>query len=546
MSDTILKLSGKIVDVVNSRIFKGTITVDNGVIVNIIEDDNDIDQIIMPGLVDSHVHIESSLLVPTEFARLVVPHGTVASVSDPHEIANILGIKGVQYMIEEGALVPFKFFFSAPSCVPATVFETSGCTLDAAAVDELLSKEEIKYLGEMMNYPGVVYDDEEVMKKIESAKRHGKPIDGHAPLLSGDELKKYVNAGISTDHECSTLQEALDKAALGMIIQVREGSAANNFNALIPLIEHYPENVMFCTDDAHPHELINTHINGLVKRAIALGYNELDVIKAATLTPVRHYNLEVGLLQVNDPADMIVVDNLTDFNVINTYINGELVAANGRALLKPVVIETINNFQTEHVCPDDFKVLDKGKDVKMIGVIKGELITEMIIDRPKSLDGYLECDIERDILKIAVISRYEKKKLTVGFVKNFGLKKGALASSVAHDSHNIVVIGCSDREMTEAVNMIIDSKGGFSVYSEEEQMMLSLPVAGLMTDEDAHKVANEYVKIRDLSIKLGSQLSDPFMTMGFMPLLVIPFMKISDKGIFDCQKFEITSLYVDE
>lgn len=546
MSDTILKLSGKIVDVVNSRIFKGTITVDNGVIVNIIEDDNDIDQIIMPGLVDSHVHIESSLLVPTEFARLVVPHGTVASVSDPHEIANILGIKGVQYMIEEGALVPFKFFFSAPSCVPATVFETSGCTLDAAAVDELLSKEEIKYLGEMMNYPGVVYDDEEVMKKIESAKRHGKPIDGHAPLLSGDELKKYVNAGISTDHECSTLQEALDKAALGMIIQVREGSAANNFNALIPLIEHYPENVMFCTDDAHPHELINTHINGLVKRAIALGYNELDVIKAATLTPVRHYNLEVGLLQVNDPADMIVVDNLTDFNVINTYINGELVAANGRALLKPVVIETINNFQTEHVCPDDFKVLDKGKDVKMIGVIKGELITEMIIDRPKSLDGYLECDIERDILKIAVISRYEKKKLTVGFVKNFGLKKGALASSVAHDSHNIVVIGCSDQEMTEAVNMIIDSKGGFSVYSDEEQMMLSLPVAGLMTDEDAHKVANEYVKIRDLSIKLGSQLSDPFMTMGFMPLLVIPFMKISDKGIFDCQKFEITSLYVDE
>lgn len=546
MSDTILKLSGKIVDVVNSRIFKGTITVDNGVIVNIIEDDNDIDQIIMPGLVDSHVHIESSLLVPTEFARLVVPHGTVASVSDPHEIANILGIKGVQYMIEEGVKVPFKFFFSAPSCVPATVFETSGCTLDAAAVDELLSKEEIKYLGEMMNYPGVVYDDEEVMKKIESAKRHGKPIDGHAPLLSGDELKKYVNAGISTDHECSTLQEALDKAALGMIIQVREGSAANNFNALIPLIEHYPENVMFCTDDAHPHELINTHINGLVKRAIALGYNELDVIKAATLTPVRHYNLEVGLLQVNDPADMIVVDNLTDFNVINTYINGELVAANGRALLKPVVIETINNFQTEHVCPDDFKVLDKGKDVRMIGVIKGELITEMIIDRPKSLDGYLECDIERDILKIAVISRYEKKKLTVGFVKNFGLKKGALASSVAHDSHNIVVIGCSDREMTEAVNMIIDSKGGFSVYSEEEQMMLSLPVAGLMTDEDAHKVANEYVKIRDLSIKLGSQLSDPFMTMGFMPLLVIPFMKISDKGIFDCQKFEITSLYVDE
>lgn len=545
MDSTRFQVSGQIVDIVNSRIFKGTIEVDNGKIINIIEEDNDSEQIIMPGFIDSHVHIESSLLVPTEFARLAVVQGTVATVSDPHEIANVLGVEGIKYMIEIGKKSPFKFYFGAPSCVPATTFESSGATVDSNDIDDLLSSDDIKYLGEMMNYPGVLFDDNEVIKKIESAKRHNKPVDGHAPLLHGDDLVKYCNSGISTDHECSNMQEAREKAELGMKIQIREGSAANNFSALIPIIEEYPDSVMLCSDDAHPHELLNTHINGLVKKAIDLGYNILDVIKSATITPVRHYNLEVGLLQKNDSADFIVVDNFNDFNILKTFIDGELVAEDGKSLLQRVPVETINNFVAEKVTADDFKVVDKGRNIKIIGIIEGELLTEKIISKTKVIDNNLVSDVENDILKIAVINRYEKKKPAVAFIKNFGLKKGALASSVAHDSHNIVVIGCSDEEMAKAANMIIETKGGFSVYSDDKEMTLPLPVAGIMTNDDAFKVADDYLKIKELSKTLGSSLRDPFMTMEFMALLVIPKIKLSDKGLFDCEKFELTELFED-
>ena len=557
------EINGQIVDVVNSRIFEGTIVIENGKIVDIIDKSHSHSQsysqspsqIIMPGFVDSHVHIESSLLVPTEFARLVVPHGTVASVSDPHEIANVLGVEGVRYMVEVGKMSPFKFYFGAPSCVPATSFETSGAVVDSNDIEELLSSEDIKYLGEMMNYPGVLYEDKEVMKKLDSAKRHNKPIDGHAPLLSGDELIKYASAGIGTDHECSKIEEAREKTSLGMKIQVREGSAANNFNSLIELIDENSENVMFCTDDAHPHELVKSHINALVKKAIGMGYNILDVIKAATLTPIRHYNLEVGLLQKNDPADFIIVDNFEDFNVLKTYIDGVLVAENGNSLIEKSSVEVVNNFVAEKVKTEDFCVYDEGKDVNIIGVINGELLTEKLVGRPKSIgneesgignvtENVLVSDVENDILKIAVINRYEKKRPAVAFIKNFGLKKGALASSVAHDSHNIVVIGCSDEDMMMAANMIIESKGGFAVYSDDVKMCLPLPIAGIMTNDDAFEVADNYQKIKDLSKKLGSNLSDPFMTMEFMALLVIPKIKLSDKGLFDCEKFELTSLFL--
>lgn len=544
------QISGQIVDVVKSRIFRGTIHVNEGKIVDIVEDDNNMNQIIMPGFVDSHVHVESSLLVPTEFARLVVPHGSVASVSDPHEIANVLGIDGVKYMIEIGKKSPFKFYFGAPSCVPATTFETSGATLDSDDIDELLSLDDIKYLGEMMNYPGVLFDDNEVAKKIESAKHHNKPIDGHAPLLSGNDLKKYCSAGISTDHECSDIEEAREKASLGMTILIREGSAANNLNALIPLIREYPNQITFCTDDAHPHELVKSHINGSVKKAIDLGYNVLDVIKAATLNPVKHYNLEVGLLQKNDPADFIVIDNFNNFNILRTYIDGELVAENAKSLLPNVQVHTINNFVAEKVTADDFKVIDEDKDVNIIGVINGELLTEKMIGRPKSYNlsdtsqNVLVSDVENDILKIAVINRYEKKKPAIGFIKNFGLKHGALASSVAHDSHNIIVIGCSDEDMMMAANMIIEDKGGFAVYDENVNKCLPLPIAGIMTNEDAFKVASDYQEIKDMAKSLGSHLSDPFMTMEFMALLVIPKLKLSDKGLFDGEKFQFTPLFV--
>ena len=543
MDNSVFQVSGQIVDVVNSRIFKGTVFVENSKIVNIIEEENDNNQFIMPGFVDSHIHIESSLLVPTEFARLAVIHGTVATVSDPHEIANVVGIEGVKYMIATGKLSPMKFYFGAPSCVPATSFETSGAILDSKAVDELLSMDDIKYLGEMMNYPGVIFDDNEVVKKIESAKRHNKPIDGHAPLLSDDELVKYCKSGIATDHECSNIQEAREKVALGMTIQIREGSAAKNFNALIPLIEETPEKIMFCSDDMHPHELINGHINNLLKKSISLGYNILDILKAATLTPVKHYNLEVGLLQKNDPADFIIVDNFNDFNILKTFIDGKLVAENNKSLIPETEVDVINNFEAEKVDIDDFKLYDEGKNVKIISVINGEILTDKTIGKPKNIDNYLVSDVDNDILKIAVINRYDKKKIALGFIKNFGLKKGAIASSVAHDSHNIVVIGCSDEEMTNAANMIINTKGGMAAWSHDKKICIHLPIAGIMTNADGHKVAADYQALVTLSKEFGSTLNDPFMTMGFMSLLVIPKLKLSDKGLFDCEKFQLTELF---
>ena len=543
MENSAFQVSGQIVDVVNSRIFKGTIFVDNGKIVNIIEEENDNNQFIMPGFVDSHIHIESSLLVPTEFARLAVAHGTVATVSDPHEIANVLGIEGVKYMIATGKKSPLKFYFGAPSCVPATSFETAGAVLDSKAVDELLSMDDIKYLGEMMNYPGVIFNDNEVVAKINSAKCHNKPVDGHAPLLSGDDLVKYCNSGITTDHECSSLHEAREKIALGMTIQIREGSAAKNFDALIPLIEESPENIMLCSDDMHPHELVRGHINRLVKKAISLGYNILDVLKAVTITPIKHYDLEVGLLQKNDPADFIIVDNFIDFNVLKTYIDGKLVAENNKSLIEKTEIDVINNFMAENVDVDDFKVYDEGKNVKIINVISGELLTEKSTGRPKSVNNNLVSDVENDILKIAVINRYEKKEIALGFIKNFGLKKGAIASSVAHDSHNVVVVGCSDEEMANAANMIINAKGGLVAWSHDNNICIPLPVAGLMTNADGHKIAADYQALVSLSKEFGSTLSDPFMTLGFMSLLVIPKLKLSDKGLFDCEKFEFTTLF---
>lgn len=543
MENSVFQVSGQIVDVVNSRIFKGTVFIENGKIVNVKEEENDNNQLIMPGFVDSHIHIESSLLVPTEFARMAVVHGTVATVSDPHEIANVLGIEGVKYMIATGKRSPMKFYFGAPSCVPATTFETAGAVLDSKAVDELLSMDDIKYLGEMMNYPGVIFDDNEVVAKINSAKRHNKPIDGHAPLLSGDDLVKYCKSGITTDHECSTLQEAREKVALGMKLQIREGSAAKNFDALIPLIEESPENIMFCSDDMHPHELVNGHINHLVKKAISLGYNILDVLRSATLTPIKHYNIEVGLLQKNDPADFIIVDNFIDFNVIRTYIDGKLVAENNKSLIEETEVDVVNNFNTEKVDIEDFRLCDEGKNVKIISVINGELLTEKFIGRPKCVNDNLVSDIDNDILKIAVINRYDKKKIALGFIKNFGLKKGAIASSVAHDSHNIVVIGCSDEEMANAANMIINTKGGLVAWSHDDNICIPLPVAGLMTNIEGQKIAADYQALVSLSKEFGSTLSDPFMTMGFMSLLVIPKLKLSDKGLFDCEKFELTTLF---
>ena len=535
-------IGGQIVDLVNSRIFSGVVVVEDGKITKIEEQPVGNTQYIMPGFVDAHVHIESSMLVPSEFARLATCHGTVATVSDPHEIANVLGKEGIRYMIDNGKKVPFKFFFGAPSCVPATAFESTGATLNADDIEELMASDDIYYLSEVMNYPGVVNEDPELMRKIDIAKRYKKPIDGHAPAVTGDDLQKYVGAGITTDHECFRLAGALEKISLGMKILIREGSAARNFEALIPLMASHPDKLMFCSDDKHPDELDDVHIDVLVRKAIALGYDVMDVLKAASLNAVKHYKLNVGLLQLGDDADFIVVDDLRHPVAKQTYIRGELVAENGVSNLHYKEPLTPNNFKAEYIHADDIFLPDIGKRIKVIECQDGQLITKSSVAEPKVENGGIVSDVERDILKIVVVNRYQPSKPAVAFIKGFGLKRGALASSVAHDSHNIVAVGCSDEDIARAVNMLVLTKGGMVACSETEFALLPLPVAGLMSLEEGTRVAEEYERADQLAHDFGCTLLSPFMTLSFMALLVIPELKLSDKGLFDVTKFQLTSL----
>ncbi len=499
---------------------------------------------LMPGFTDAHVHIESSLLIPSEFARLAVIHGTVATVSDPHEIANVCGIEGVNYMMEEGRRVPFKFYFGAPSCVPATTFETAGATLDVAAVSALLDLPEVKYLSEMMNFPGVLYNDPEVMEKIAAALQRNKPVDGHAPGLRGEALQTYINAGISTDHECFTKEEALDKLQRGMKVLIREGSAAKNFDALIPLMQDWHEHMMFCSDDKHPDSLLEGHINQLCARAIDAGIGLFKVLQAACINPVRHYGLEVGLLQPFDPADFILVEDLKDFKVLATYINGHKVADAGKTLILPdpaTALQPINQFTIGAVTSGAFQMADPGTEtVSVIEALDGQLITGHLHLSPARKEGWLIADTGNDILKMAVINRYSKAPVALALIRNFGLKKGALASSVAHDSHNIVVVGCTDADMARAANLVIAEKGGLAATDGTTDQVLGLPVAGLMSNGDGFAIGEQYAKLDAFSKSvLGSRLKSPFMTLSFMALLVIPHLKLSDKGLFDGDKFAL-------
>ena len=536
-------IGGQIVDLVNSRIFSGVVVVENGKITKIEEQPVGNTQYIMPGFVDAHVHIESSMLVPSEFARLATCHGTVATVSDPHEIANVLGKEGVRYMIENGKKVPFKFFFGAPSCVPSTAFETAGSTLDANDIEELMASPDIYYLSEVMNYPGVIHEDPELMRKIAAAKSNKKPIDGHAPAVTGNDLQKYVGAGITTDHECFLLAGALEKISLGMKILIREGSAAKNFEALIPLMVTHPDKLMFCSDDKHPNELVEGHIDDLVRRAIAMGYNVLDVLKAGSLNAVRHYNLNVGMLQTGDDADFIVVDDLHRPVAKQTYIKGVLVAENGVSNINYKETEAPNIFKAEFIKAEELFVPDEGKKIKVIDCVDGQLITKSFTTEPKVTDGGVVSDVERDILKIVVVNRYKPSRPAVAFIRGFGLRRGALASSVAHDSHNIVAVGVTDKDILHAVNLLIEHTGGVTAYCSTEMVAVPLPVAGLMSNEDGYEVAAAYQNADALAKRLGSTLYAPFMTLAFMALLVIPELKLSDQGLFDVKKFGITSIY---
>jgi adenine deaminase len=536
-------VEGTIVDVVGMKMIKGVMEVRNGKIHSIHPKENVKDQIIIPGLIDAHVHIESSMLVPSEFAKIAVIHGTVATVSDPHEIANVLGMGGIEFMIRNGQQVPLKFYFGAPSCVPATPFESSGAVITAGEIDSLLQREEIRYLSEMMNFPGVIQKDPDVMAKMEAARRNGKPVDGHAPGLDGDRLRQYANAGISTDHECFTLEEGRQKIRLGMKVQIREGSAAKNFDTLFPLIHESPEMVMLCSDDKHPDDLVEGHMNSVVKRAIQKGVDPLKILRICSFNPVQHYNLDVGLLQPGDPADFVIIDNLEQFNILSTYINGAEVARNGKCLFETIPGEAPNAFEAEPIKPSDLTIIPEGEKIRVIGAFDGQLITKSLTAEARITNNHVSNDIERDILKLVVLNRYRPSKPAVAFVNGFSLKRGAIASTVAHDSHNIIAVGTTDEAIAQAINLLVESKGGISLTDGDKNLHLPLPVGGIMTNRDGYETAQLYRKLNEAAKGLGSTLHAPFMTLSFMALLVIPELKLSDKGLFDGNRFEFVSCF---
>ncbi len=537
-------IQGNIVDILKRDIFFGEVSIENNVITAIHSLDKNISlqhHYILPGFIDSHVHIESSMLTPSEFARLAVLHGTVASISDPHEIANVCGMSGVQFMIENGKQVPFKFHFGAPSCVPATIFETAGDSITVHDVETLLNNDDIFYLSEMMNFPGVLNDDSEVLQKMNAAKKIGKPIDGHAPGLRGALAKKYIDAGISTDHECFTAEEALEKLSYGMKILIREGSAAKNFDALIDLMNVHFENMMFCSDDKHPDSLLDGHINQLCARAVKKGIDVFKVLQAACINPVMHYKMNNGILRVGDAADFILVENLINFKVLQTYIDGTLVAENGNTLIGRQPTNIINKFNCSNKVVKDFEIStkDNQQEILVIEALEGQLITNKIMVKAIIENNKIVPNVENDILKIVVVNRYNNAAIAKSFVKNFGLRKGAIASSVAHDSHNIVAVGMDDESICKAVNLIIDAKGGIAAVTNNEEHILDLPIAGLMSNDDAFEVAKQYTTINTFATNvLQSSMKAPFMTLSFMALLVIPHLKLSDKGLFDGDNFQ--------
>ena len=540
-----MNIAGKIIDVHKRRIYPGIITIKAGKIESVIETEESPDHFIMPGLADAHVHIESSMLVPSHFAVAAVRHGTVAVVTDPHEIANVLGKEGVKFMLENAENVPVKMVFGAPSCVPATSLESAGAKIGSADIRELIEEGKVKFLAEMMNFPGVIYDDAEVHHKLEAARNAGIPIDGHAPGLTGEELKKYISAGITTDHECSSLEEALEKISGGMKILIREGSAARNLEVLAPLISYYPEKVMLCTDDLHPETLLRGHINKLVARLISMDYNLFDVVRAASVNTYEHYRISAGTLRPGDPADFIIVDDPKTMNVLQTWIDGKCVFDGDKPLFSPGEIVKINKFKCTRLLPDEIRVINEGGKINLIVAVNGELTTDA--DIVQAGEGeFVAARPEEDILKIVVKERYNDRPPAVAFIRGFGMKHGAMASSVAHDSHNIIAVGTNDRDIVNAINLIVDAGGGMAVTSEDGAEILKLPVAGIMADLPVTAMAARYEKLSETVRSLGCRLDAPFMTLSFMALLVIPKIKMSDRGLFDGLTFKHIPLFVPD
>jgi len=535
------QVTGHIVDPLNCKMYDATLIIVDGRIASIVPSDNvgDDAPYIMPGFIDSHVHIESSMLLPENFAHIAVRHGTVAAVADPHEIANVLGVEGIDFMIENGRQVPFHFFFGAPSCVPCTSMETSGAIIGAAEIETLMQRNDIYFLGEMMNVPGVLSGDPEVLGKLAAARRSGKPIDGHAPGLAGDGLQQYASEGIATDHECATLADEQARLEVGMKVLIREGSAAHNFEALSPLLAYYTNELMFCTDDMHPDDLVKGHINLMVRRAIAKGYPLWNVLRAACVTPVIHYRIPCGLLQQGDSADFIIVDNLTDFNVLTTCISGNVF---NRYMQLPVSRswtrnEWPNNFRATPISANDLCLPAQRSQIRVIMAFNGSLFTGQKLTDAKIVGNNVESDVDNDVLKIVVMSRYTTDCPAIGFIKGFGLRRGALASTIAHDSHNIIAVGTSDEDIAAAINHVIELKGGIVVEDDGQFDALPLPIAGLISPLSHADTAAAYARLTDHARALGCTFDAPFMTLSFMALPVIPKLKMTDKGLFDTAQF---------
>lgn len=542
--ETLATISGNIVDVLNDRTYPGTIYIKEGRIARITEDSARYSTYLIPGLIDAHVHVESSMLVPSEFARLAVRHGTVATVSDPHEIANVLGVKGVEYMVDNGSKVPFGFNFGAPSCVPATGSETSGAVLGPAEVEQLLQRDDIRYLSEVMNYPGILNEDAELLAKIESARKRGKPVDGHAPGLRGDALRKYVEAGITTDHETLDRDEAEEKIALGMKLLIREGSAAKEFDRFQDFMDRFPESCMLCSDDKHPDDLVRGHIDSLVRRALRSGNSQAKVLRCACVNPVLHYKLDTGLLQEGQPADVVEIDGFETFTILRTLIRGQVVAASGKSNIAHLDAPPVNVFNACPATVESLAVRYPGGSLQVVHALDGSLFTERLSITPTVSGDMVVSDPDRDILKIVVLNRYQAAAPAVGFVHGFDVRNGAIASSVAHDSHNVVAVGATDQDLCEAMNLVIENGGGMAAVGRGRRMVLPLPVAGLMSGRDGFEVADLYTALDGMAKDMGSTLSAPFMTLSFMALPVIPRLKMTDRGLFDVDAFQPTSLFV--
>lgn len=540
-------LTGTLVDALQKKTYGARLTLsEQGTIDSVTPEESPDPVYILPGFVDAHVHIESSMLTPAAFAHAAVVHGTLAAVADPHEIANVLGEEGVELMLSLAKQTPFVFGFGAPSCVSSAPFEAAGAALGPAAVERLLRRPEITHLAEVMTAPGALSKDPEALAKLAAARSLGKPIDGHAPGLSGPGLQAYVSAGITTDHESLSFDEAREKIKAGLKLQIRHGSSVRPFESFIPLLARYPDRCMFCSDVKHPDDLLRDHINFIAATAYRKGISLYAIIQAASINPVQHYRLPLGLLQPGDPADFLLIDDLQTFRPREVWLRGQCVARDGRSFLPLGEPCVRNRFAAGLLQPEALRITaSAGRAAHVIGVHDGQLVSTHLVEQPAVVNGFAVADTERDIVKLVVYNRYGGVSPAVALVKGFGLKRGALASSVAHDAHHIIAVGTTDDALAAAINEVVLCRGGLAVADNNRKVLkvLPLPLAGLISTEPAEAVARAYSDCNAIAKILGTRLTSPFMTLSFLAQPGAPNLSLTDKGLFDGETLQQIPLF---